>query len=127
MVLAGKARTSYSLPMFYTYLNVSVFTMVGIFLEVLVVEHVESAVRNENLRYANAFWSLIVLDNGGNDTRKSESRTVESVAKLGLSGLGVAITAMQTVCLIAFEVADRRYLEPTFLSGAPYLEVVADG
>ena len=101
--------------------------MVGIFLEVLVVEHVESAVRNENLRYANAFRSLIVLDNGGNDTRKSESRTVERVAKLGLSGLGVAITAMQTVGLIAFEVADRRYLEPTFLSGAPYLEVVADG
>ena len=78
-----KARTSYSLPMFYTYLNVSVFKMVGIFLEVLVVEHVESAVRNENLRYADAFRSLIVLDNGGNDTRKSESRTVESVAKLG--------------------------------------------
>lgn len=101
--------------------------MVGIFLEVLVVEHVESAVRNENLRYANAFRSLIVLDNGGNDTRKSESRTVESVAKLGLSGLGVAITAMQTVGLIAFEVADRRYLEPTLLSGAPYFEVVADG
>ena len=105
-MLAGKARTAYSLPMFYTYLNVSVFTMVGIFLEVLVVEHVESAVRNENLRYANAFRSLIVLDNGGNDTRKSESRTVESMAKLGLSGLGVAITAMQTVGLIALEVGN---------------------
>jgi hypothetical protein len=47
------------------------------------------------------------------------------VAEFGLL-VGIAITALQTISLIAVEVRNRRYLEPTLLSLGVYLEVEAE-
>ena len=40
-------------------------------LEILVVEHVKSAIRHEHLRYADAFRGLVVLDDGSHDAEPS--------------------------------------------------------
>ena len=73
-------------------------------IEILVVEHFESAVRNQYLRYADALWSLVVLQDGCYDTWQPESRTVKGVAKLNLLGLCMTVAAVETVGLVALEV-----------------------
>ena len=73
-------------------------------IEILVVEHFESAVRNQYLRYADALWSLVVLQDGCYDTWQGESRTVQCVAKLNLLVLCMAVAAVEAVSLIALEV-----------------------
>ena len=73
-------------------------------IEILVVEHFESAVRNQYLRYADALWSLVVLQDGGYDTWQGESRTVKGVAKLNLLVLCMTVAAVETVGLVALEV-----------------------
>ena len=73
-------------------------------IEILVVEHFESAVRNQYLRYADALWSLVVLQDGSYDTWQGESRTVKGVAKLNLLVLCMTVAAVETVSLVAFEV-----------------------
>ena len=73
-------------------------------IEILVVEHFESAVRNQYLRYADALWSLVVLKDGCYDTWQGESRTVKGVAKLNLLVLCMAVAAVETVGLVALEV-----------------------
>ena len=73
-------------------------------IEILVVEHFESAVRNQYLRYADALWSLVVLQDGCYDTWQGESRTVKGVAKLNLLVLGMTVAAVETVGLVALEV-----------------------
>ena len=73
-------------------------------IEVLVIEHLESAVRNQYLRYADALWSLVVLQDGCYDTWQGESRTVKGVAKLNLLVLCMAVAAVESVSLVALEV-----------------------
>ena len=73
-------------------------------IEVLVVEHLESAVRNQYLRYADTLWSLVVLQDGCYDTWQGESRTVKGVAKLNLLVLCMAVAAVESVSLVALEV-----------------------
>ena len=73
-------------------------------IEVLVIEHLESAVRNQYLRYADTLWSLVVLQDGCYDTWQGESRTVQGVAKLNLLVLCMAVAAVETVSLVALEV-----------------------
>ena len=73
-------------------------------IEILVVEHFESAVRNQYLRYADALWSLVVLQNGCYDAWQGESRTVKGVAKLNLLVLCMTVAAVETVGLVALEV-----------------------
>lgn len=73
-------------------------------IEVLVIEHLESAVRNQYLRYADTLWSLIVLQDGCYDTWQGESRTVKGVAKLNLLVLCMAVAAVESVSLVALEV-----------------------
>ena len=72
--------------------------------EVLVIEHLESAVRNQYLRHADTLWSLVVLQDGCYDTWQGESRTVQCVAKLNLLVLSMAVAAVEAVSLIALEV-----------------------
>ena len=52
--------------------------------EVLVIEHLESAVRNQYLRHTDTLWCLVVLQDSCYDTWQGESRTVQGVAKLNL-------------------------------------------
>ena len=73
-------------------------------IEILVVEHFKSAVRNQYLRYADTFWSLVVLQDGCYDTWQGESRTVQGVAKLNLLVLCMTVAAVETVGLVALEV-----------------------
>ena len=73
-------------------------------IEVLVIEHFESAVRNQYLRNADTLWSLVVLQDGCYDTWQSESRTVQGVAELNLLVLCMAIAAVEAVSLVALEV-----------------------
>ena len=70
----------------------------------ILLNNLATHIRNECLWYADALLCLEVLEDRGNDTWESESRTVESVAKLCLLCLGVAVTALQAVCLICVEV-----------------------
>ena len=73
-------------------------------IEILVVEHFESAVRNQYLRYADTLWSLVVLQDGCYDTWQGESRTVQCVAKFNLLVLCMTVAAVEAVSLIALKV-----------------------
>ena len=97
------------------------------FSEVLVIEDFETAVGHQTLGYTDAFFRLVVLDDGGHDTGQRQCRTVQGMAEFCLLGLGVAVAALQAVGLVALEVGYRRHLQPALLGGAPYLEVIADG
>lgn len=77
--------------------------MLGL-VEVLVIEHLESAVRYQYLRYADTLWSLVVLQDRGYDTWQGEGRAIQCVAKLNLLVICMAIAAVQTVSLVALEV-----------------------
>ena len=70
-----------------------------------IVNPVESCVWTENLRDDDSVFGLIVLEEGGHDTRKSERTSVQSVAELGLAIL-VTIAEVQSVCLVGLEVGD---------------------
>ena len=72
--------------------------------EIIVIKHLEAAIRHETLGNAYAFWCLVVLDNGSDYARQRKSRPVERMAQFGFLGLAVTVTAFQTVCLIALEV-----------------------
>ena len=95
--------------------------------EVLVVEHLESAVGHEYAWHLDAVGRLVVLEDGGDDAGQGEGRAVEGVAQLNLLVVGVTVAAVQAVGLIALKVRHGAYLEPAALGGAPGLEVVADG
>ena len=73
-------------------------------IEIFIIKHLESAVRNQYLRHADTLWCLVVLQDGCNDTWQGESRTVQGVSKFNLLVLCMAIAAVETVCLIALEV-----------------------
>lgn len=73
-------------------------------LEVFVVEKLEAAVGNENLRHADAFGRLVVLYDGSHDTGQSQGRTIERMAELYLLVIGMAVAAVQAIGLIALEV-----------------------
>ena len=92
----------------------------------LLFYHVATHIRNESLRDAYAFLSLEVFEDRSNDTRESESRTVECVAKFSLLGLAVAEAALESVSLVSVEITNRRNFEPALLSLRVNLEVVAD-
>lgn len=44
----------------------------AVFLVHLVIEHLETTVRNEYLWYTNTLWGLVVLDDSCNDTWQSK-------------------------------------------------------
>ena len=67
------------------------------------VDDVEASVRHECLRNADAFRGLVVLEQRSHDARQGESGAVERVAERHLL-VGVAVAAVQTVGLVAFEV-----------------------
>ena len=94
-------------------------------LKILVVKHLESAIRHEHLGHPYAFGSLVVLHYCSHDARQGERRAVKRMAQFGLLGLGIAVTALQAVGLVALEVAYRRNLEPLLLGCAVDLEVIA--
>ena len=73
-------------------------------IEIFVIKHLETAVWNQYLRYADTLWSLVVLQDGCYDAWQGESRTVQGVAKLNLLVLCMAIAAVEAVSLIALEV-----------------------
>ena len=72
--------------------------------EIIVIEDFKSAVGNQAFGHSDAFGCLVVLHDGSYDARQCKSRTVQGMAELGLLGFCVAVTAFQTVCLIALEV-----------------------
>ena len=57
---------------------------------VIITSAAIDAVRNQYLRYADALWSLVVLQDGCYETWQGESRTVKGVAKLNLLVLCMA-------------------------------------
>ena len=69
------------------------------------VNHLKSRIRNQCLRYADAFRCLVVLQQCGDDARQGKCGAVQRVAKFGLLVLR-AVAAFQTVCLIGVEVGD---------------------
>ena len=81
----------------------------------------------EALGDADTLLRLVVLQQGSHDAGQGEGTAVQGVADLRLLCLAVAIAALQTVGLIGVEVAYRADLQPTLLSLAVDLEVVADG
>ena len=72
----------------------------------LLVDNLETGVGHKGLGDTDAFGRLVVLQECCNDARQGEGRAVQGVAELGLLGLGIAETALQTVGLIGIEVAD---------------------
>ena len=94
------------------------------FLKRLVVDHVEAAIRHQTFWHTDAFRSLVVFEDGSQDTWQSQCRTVQGVAEFGLLVLSTAVAAFQTVGLIGVEVRYGANLQPAFLCLAVYLEVV---
>lgn len=92
----------------------------------LVVKHLKTAIRHQNLRHTYALGGLVVLQNCGDDARQCKGGAVERVAQLNLLVLGAAESAVQAVCLIALEVGHRTNLKPTLLGCRPCLEIDAD-
>lgn len=72
---------------------------------VTLLDHVGSHIGLESLGDADAFLTLIVLEEGSYDAGKSERTTVEGVAEFDLLVLSVAVAAVETIGLIAVEVA----------------------
>ena len=73
-------------------------------LVILVVEHFEATVGYQYTRNAEAFWCLVVLNDSGYDTWKSQSRAIECVADLYILGVIATETAVQAVGLITLKV-----------------------
>ena len=88
--------------------------------------HIESRERTQSFRYEDAFRRLVVLQQGGHDTRQSQRAAVERVGQLRLA-VGVAVAQFQTVGLERLEVGDGLNLQPALLGGRPHLEVVGEG
>ena len=76
------------------------------------LNHIKSRIRNQRLRNADAFGSLVVFEQCCDDTRQSQCATIQRMAELCLFIL-VTITAFQTVCLVIIEVRNRTYFQPT--------------
>ena len=77
----------------------------------------------KNCAYTQCF-RLIVFKQCSNDTRQSQSTSVQCMAQLCLFVL-ITITAFQTVSLIIIEIGYGTYFQPTFLSFRIYFEVEA--
>ena len=69
------------------------------------VNHIEACVGNQCSGNTNAVGSLVVLQEGCHDARKSQGRTIERVANLSLLVVGSAIAALQSVGLIGVEIS----------------------
>lgn len=80
----------------------------------------------QSLGDAYSLGGLEVLEQSGHDARQSQGRAIERMAKLYLL-VGVPVTALQAIGLIAVEIGDGADLEPTLLCLAVNLEVIADG
>ena len=70
------------------------------------INHFESSVWHKGLWNADALCCLVVFKDGGNNARKGKSGTIEGVTELHLL-VSIAVTALEAVCLISVEVADR--------------------
>ena len=81
----------------------------------LSVNLVESCIWTEDLRDDDAVRGLIVFKQGCHHAREGKGAAVESVCELSLSVL-VAITQVQAVSLVSFEVGNGRNLKPALLS-----------
>ena len=66
---------------------------------------VESRIRTKDFRNDYAIFGLVVLQEGGDDTRESEGTTVQRVAELGLA-IGVTVAQMEPVGLEGLEVGN---------------------
>lgn len=73
-------------------------------LKILIVQHLETAIRDKTPWNTDALRGLVVLDYCSYDAWQCQCRAVESVAKLNFLVVGMTIAAFQTVCLIALEV-----------------------
>ena len=69
------------------------------------INYFKSTVRNQRLRNANALGGLVIFKECCNDAWERKSRTIEGVAEFGLL-VGIAIAALEAVCLVAVEVRD---------------------
>ena len=86
------------------------------------INDIETCVLSQTLGYNYTLGSLVVLEDGSHDSGESQCRAVEGVAETDLL-VFAAVTALEAVCLIRFEVADRADLEPTLLGAGPDFEV----
>ena len=68
------------------------------------VDDVTSHIWYKSPRDADAFRGLVVLEDRGNDAREGKRRAVQRMAELRLFGAFLAVSALQTVCLICIEV-----------------------
>lgn len=73
-------------------------------IKILVVEHLEAAVRHEYARHFDSVGSLIVFYNRCHDSWQGQCRAIQCVAQFYLLVVGSAIAAVQTISLITFEV-----------------------
>lgn len=72
----------------------------------LSVNNIETGIPAQNFGNDNTFGSLVILENGSHDTRERKGRSIESVAETYLL-VRVAETALKTIGLVCFEIADR--------------------
>ena len=109
------------------HLRAIVYANVSLQLEVaFLINHFKSRVRNQCFRDADAFRRLIVLQQGGDDARQGQCRTVQRMAEFGFLVL-CAVTAFQAVGLVGIEVGDGANFQPAFLGFGVHLEVEAEG
>src|SRR5699024_10257830 len=87
---------------------------------------VESGEGYERRGDADAVRCLVVFEQCGHDARQGERTAVERVGEAYLP-LGVAVAELQPVGLEGLEIRYGRYLQPPFLGGRPYLEIVREG
>ena len=93
----------------------------------LLSNHIRAEVGLESSGDSDTFLCLVVLEEGGDDTREGEGRAVERVAERNFLVLCAAVAAMQAVRLIGVEIGGRRHFEPAVLRLGIDLEVVAEG
>ena len=89
-------------------------------------DFVEAHVGLETLRHEDAVGSLVVFEEGGDDTRKGEGAAVEGVGQTHFA-VGVFEAEFHAIGLEGLEIGDGADFEPTLLCGAPHFEVEGHG
>lgn len=71
------------------------------------LDHIAAHIWLEGSRDADAFWCLVVLQEGSYDTGQCQSRAVEGVCQSNFLILSTAITAVEAIGLVGIEVRGR--------------------
>ena len=90
------------------------------------LDHITPHVRHESLGYADALFSLVVLQQGSNDAGQRKCRAVESVCQFGLLVCCTTHATLQTLGLLTINLAHGAYLQPALLCLGIHLKVITD-